>query len=178
MSNVMRPVWYVCAPVKPTADEISSAASTYWSAICRDLDPSERQPYAARLATGVNVVRAGRWLKWLRQTWPDVTFIAPWLGPLALRLEDDADPAQREAGLIDCEAVVPRCTGVVLVGGRIGSGGMRERAVARHVVDLLYLGTEPPMHGYVDANWKAKEWRCSSCRPDLFTTDNPMRGDA
>lgn len=153
MSDKQRLVYYVCHPVRPTEDEIAATSAKYSRAINRDRVPEERATYTANLATDENVQRLGRWLAWLRKTWPQITFIAPWAADLLLGA-DDADPEQRERGLIDCETVVPLCAGVVLVGGRIGSGGMRERAVARNVVDMLHLGAEPPTTGYVDADWR------------------------
>lgn len=148
-----RLVYYVCAPVRPTTEEIAAVAAKYSTAIHRDRARAERAAYAAKLATDENVQRLGRWLAWLRKTWPEITFIAPWAVGLLLGA-DDSDPAQREAALVDCETVVPLCTGVVLVGGRIGTGGTRERAVARNVVNMLELGAEPPTTGYVDADWR------------------------
>jgi hypothetical protein len=56
--------------------------------------------------------------------------------------------------------VVPLCTGVVLVGGRMGTGGRRERAVARRVVDLLGHGAEPPTSGVFDIDWAAARSTC------------------
>lgn len=136
-----RPVYYVAHPVAPTAAEIAVYAD----------DPMGSNSRA--VATLANVYRLGRWLKWLRKTWPEITFIAPWAVGLLLGA-DDSDPAQRESALVDCLAVVPRCTGVVLVGGRIGTGGTRERNVDHNVVDMLHLGAEPPTTGYVNADWK------------------------
>lgn len=75
-----------------------------------------------------NIKRALRWLSWLSREHPAITFVMPWLaGVLA---GDDGEPAQREAGLRDCEATVAKLDGVVLVGGRVSTGMARERAVA------------------------------------------------
>jgi hypothetical protein len=90
-----------------------------------------------------NLARALRWLAWTRRTFDDVTIIAPWIASV-LSGEDDSDPAQREAGLVDCEAVVQLCDAIVLVGGRISSGMERERAVASAVIDWTSAGAEPP----------------------------------
>lgn len=90
-----------------------------------------------------NLNRACRWLAWLRKTYPSVTFIAPWIAAV-ISGEDDSDPAQREAGLVDADAIVERCDGIVLVGGRISSGMERELGHASACVDLTYLGDEPP----------------------------------
>lgn len=91
----------------------------------------------------VNMKRAGRWLSWLRRTFPKVTFIAPWIAAV-MSGESDDDPAQREAGLVDAVAVVAVCDGVVMVGGRISSGMERERQAASWELDLTDLGDEPP----------------------------------
>lgn len=95
-----------------------------------------------------NVARAMRWLTWLRRTFRDVTIIAPWIAAV-LAGEDDNDPAQREAGLVDCDAVIPLLHGFVLVGGRVSSGMAREATTAARadvpVVDLTALGEEPPV---------------------------------
>jgi hypothetical protein len=90
-----------------------------------------------------NLARAQRWLVWLRRRFPADTFIAPWIAAV-LSGEDDADPAQREAGLVDADAVIPLLAGVVLCGGRVSSGMGRERKSARAVVNLTAFGQEPP----------------------------------
>ncbi len=95
-----------------------------------------------------NLARAMRWLRWLRARDTDAVYIAPWIASI-LSGEDDSDPAQRERGLRDCVAVVSRCDAVVLVGGRVSSGMQREReaieAKGGVVIDLTYLGEEPPV---------------------------------
>lgn len=95
-----------------------------------------------------NLARAMRWLAWARRAYPGVTIIAPWIAAIAAG-EDDSDPAQREAGLVDAEAVIPRLDGVLLVGGTISPGMERERAAAiahgRAVIDFTRLGAEPPL---------------------------------
>lgn len=107
-------------------------------------------PLGAPDAAGVraNIERAMRWLAWLRRAFPETTFIAPWIAAV-LSGEDDSDPAQREAGLVDADALIPLLHGVVLIGGRISSGMGREDGLARQSWDLTWLGDEPPvaMHG-------------------------------
>lgn len=97
-------------------------------------------PDRARLEA--NIARAMRWLSWLRRSFPESTFIAPWIAAV-LSGEDDADPRQREAGLVDADTVIPRLDGVVLVGGRVSSGMRREAMAARRVWSLTWLGLEP-----------------------------------
>lgn len=77
------------------------------------------------MATRTNVDRAMKWLTWLRRSFPETTFIAPWIASV-LAGDDDRDPAQREAGIVDAEAVLERCDGIVLCGPRISSGMRRE----------------------------------------------------
>lgn len=93
-----------------------------------------------------NIHRALNWLSWLRRSFPETTFIAPWIVGI-MSGEDDADPAQREAGLVDCCAVVERCDGIVLVGGRVSTGMARERdhgvEQSRELCELLSTGHGP-----------------------------------
>lgn len=90
-----------------------------------------------------NVANAHTWLRWLRLSFPETTFIAPWLASIASG-DDDFDPAQREAAMVDAEAVVSRCTGLVHVGGRVSTGMRREAACAYEEHDLTFLGSTPP----------------------------------
>jgi hypothetical protein len=120
-------VWYMAAPLRPTPEQVAALYAV--------------DPTASALKD--NLARAMRWLSWLRRTFPGVTFIAPWIAAVLVGA-DDSDPRQREAGLVDADAVVPLCTGVVLVGGRVSSGMARERGKARRDVDLIRLGVEPP----------------------------------
>jgi hypothetical protein len=96
-----------------------------------------------------NLARAGRWLKWLRDRCPQTVVIAPWMTPLLTGADDDGDPEARERGLRDCCAVVERCDGVILCGGRVSTGMQREVDVCcehgqGYVADLTGLGDEPP----------------------------------
>jgi hypothetical protein len=89
-----------------------------------------------------NIARAQRWLTWLRRSFPETTFVAPWISAV-LSGEDDNDPAQREAGLVDACAVIELLHGAVLCGGRMSVGMARERGHARRVFDLTSLGEAP-----------------------------------
>lgn len=90
-----------------------------------------------------NCSRAARWLRALMRALPDDTVIAPWLAALVAG-NDDADPSQREAGLLDCERVVERCDGLIACGERWSTGMLRELGAARcrglPVADLTGLG--------------------------------------
>jgi hypothetical protein len=109
-------------------------------------------PLGAPDAAGLraNLERAMRWLTWLRRTFPETTFIAPWIAAV-LAGEDDSDPTQREAGLVDAVAVIRLVHGVVLCGGRVSTGMQSERLAAMRTWDLTFLGEEPG-----DPWW---EWR-------------------
>ena len=105
-----------------------------------------------------NIKRAMRWLVWLRRSFPDTTFIAPWISDI-MSGQDDSDPKQREAGLVDCCATVKLCAGIVLVGGRISSGMLRESGNARATCDLTHLGDEPPEQIYAhDLQLRSVHW--------------------
>lgn len=128
-NRTRRTVLYMAAPLRPTEAEIAAYGGD------------------ARLALLANLARAEAWLAWLRRASPAVTFIAPWIASVRSG-EDDSDPAQREAGLVDDCTVIERCDGVVLAGGRVSSGMRRERKAAYdsgiEVTDLTALGVEPP----------------------------------
>lgn len=136
---------YVAHPVAPTDDEIAAVLDSEHQA--RPRTTAEK----SKIALGRNLDRAMRWLSWLRRSFPETTFIAPWIASI-MAGGDDSDPKQREAGLLDCCAVVERCDGIVLCGGRISSGMRREmeHAVTFHdpalfeVHDLTMGGAEPP----------------------------------
>lgn len=98
-----------------------------------------------------NLSRAKRWLAWLQAQMPiDVVVIAPWITAIEVGA-DDGDPAQRERGLRGDCALVRRCDGVFLVGGRISEGMAREAKYARATHDLTFLGDEPPLEDHADA---------------------------
>lgn len=110
-----RQVLYVAHPLRPTSEESFRFAA---HALTSPTRPDE-------LATKENLQRALRWLAWLRRSFPETTFIAPWIASV-MSGDDDSDPAQREAGLVDDCATIERCDGIVLCGGRISSGMRRE----------------------------------------------------
>lgn len=124
----MRRVLYVAHPVAPSEGEIldrlpgdsAIVGVSAWTKIYPE--DVKRTTAAAALE---NVKRAGRWLQWLRREFRETTFIAPWMTSI-LTGDDDSDPAQREAGIVDCCATVERCDGIVLIGPRISSGMRRE----------------------------------------------------
>lgn len=145
-----RLVLYMCHPVAPTTEEIQATNRPH-------SDHCAHEP-----ATMANVKRAMRWLAWLRRTYPDVTFIAPWIAGI-LSGQQDWNPEHREKGLVDACAAIALCDGVTLVGGRLSSGIHREvvhgvtesRRVIEYgpgsfdVVDMNVLGREPPADGPV-----------------------------
>lgn len=115
-----RQVLYVAAPLAPTEEEIANAGRF----IPDDATPQERA-FAMGFSVRANLQRALRWLAWLRKSFPETTFIAPWIATV-MSLDGDDSPELREAGLVDDCAVVERCDGIVLCGGRISSGMRRE----------------------------------------------------
>lgn len=131
-----RPVYYVAAPLAPTEAQIR--------AVTGSLHPADRRTAIAG-ALSANLARASRWLSWLRRTFPESTFIAPWIAAV-MSGEDDTDPRQREAGLVDADAVVQRCNAVVLCTDRISSGMHREHGASPGgSFDLTRLRSlEPP----------------------------------
>lgn len=118
---MIRKVLYVAHPVRPTDEEIAAILELHG----QHGPASSASPLRVKQATEANVWRAIAWLRWLRRSFPEATFIAPWIAAI-LSGEDDADPAQREAGLIDACAVIERCDGIVLCGPRISEGMRRE----------------------------------------------------
>lgn len=143
----MRRVLYVAHPVAPTDDEIAQA---YARAVLVGNMPTHAM--LVRSACHANVARAGRWLQWLRKSFPETTFIAPWMIGILLG-DDDSDPAQREAGLIDCCATIERCDGIVLCGPRISSGMQREMEAG--------IENGPPMGNHGDCS-------CDDCSARKF----------
>lgn len=129
-----RQVLYVAHAVRPTEEEIAAipmgriepGRGEYERDAWFPIPDTER----VALATRANLDRAMAWLSWLRRSFPETTFIAPWIASI-LAGADDADPAQREAAFLDCCAVVERCDGIVLVGPRISEGMRREMEHAR-----------------------------------------------
>ncbi len=133
-----RHVYYVAHPLRPTPEQLASSRAAMF--------PCASAVAAAALLRA-NLDNAMRWLTWLRRSFPAVTFVAPWIASV-LAGDDDADPAQREAGLLDADALIPLLAGVVLVGGRISSGMLRESEHARWISDLTWLGHQPPTDLY------------------------------
>lgn len=124
----MRRVLYVAHPIRPTPAEVYALVDQMMAGAATphmDDARSRAMRLAMARATQANIGGAHRWLTWLRRSFPETTFIAPYLASIAAG-DDDQDPEQREAGMVDCCAVVERCDGIVMTGGRIGSGGARE----------------------------------------------------
>lgn len=126
----MRRVLYMAHPVAPTAGELAEAPVFSVSVGTGEYEPDMQLMNTDRVCVGWavrrNLDRAQRWLSWLRRSFPETTFIAPWISSILAGV-DEHDPNQREQGLIDDCAVVERCDGIVLCGPRISSGMARER---------------------------------------------------
>lgn len=105
-------------------------------------------PVGALTRDGVmaNVARAQRWLRWLILSFPDVSFVVPWM-PYVMVL-DDHDPAQRARGMADGAEVLTRCDRIDLVGGDLTTGMEAELRLAmklgHRVENHLKYGPEPP----------------------------------
>jgi hypothetical protein len=130
-------VWYLAHPVAPMQSEIDE--------ICGHGAGVVALADAARYVVTRNLDNAKAWLSWIRDSFPAVTFIAPWIVAIESG-EDDSDPQKRERGLRDDERVVARCDGVVLCGGRVSSGMAREAARAVTVADLTTIGRHHPRY--------------------------------
>lgn len=135
-----RRVLYVAAPLRPTEAEIRYAERA--SGHLPDWGVS-----IGSVAINLNLQRAMRWLSWLRRSFPGTTFTAPWIASI-MAGADDSDPVQRQAGMADNFAIIERCDGIVLCGGRISDGMRREMehrcGTRAEVYDLTGLGSEPP----------------------------------
>lgn len=127
-----RHVLYVAHPLAPTEEETSRIGK---------ITIHGQLANSSSIALRANIDRALRWLAWLRKSFPETTFIAPWIASV-MSGEDNADPKQREAGLVDDCAAVERCDGIVLCGGRISSGMQREREHGR-LFHQLPRGSDP-----------------------------------
>lgn len=122
MSTVLmdktRRVLYMAHPVSPTSEELVELP----------LEIGMTREEIAEVSSSpvrMNIQRAIRCLAWLRASFPETTFIAPWIASIQSQNGDDS-PVLRESGLVDDCAVVERCDGIVLMGSRISSGMRRE----------------------------------------------------
>lgn len=126
-----RAVLYVAAPLRPSEEEIAAVKVIHGQG-----PQTDTSKLRVAQATESNAYRAMRWLSWLRRSFPETTFIAPWIVDI-LSGADDSDPVQREAGMQGNFAVIERCDGIVLCGPRISEGMRREMEHGRS----LDLGT-------------------------------------
>jgi hypothetical protein len=99
-----------------------------------------------------NIARSKRWLQWLLRTFTRVDFAADWI--LWCEVLDDGDQADRARGLRFDRLMINRLSDYWMVGGAISRGMEVEHEFARlagcEVVDLTFLGLEPPPVGSVD----------------------------
>ena len=136
-----RKVLYVAHPLEPTAEEIAGFHG----------DPA----LAASRALRANIDRGMAWFAWLRSSFPETTFVAPWIADVVSGAMEKIEV--RFAN--DC-AVIERCDGIVLCGGRISQETRKLMEHARafsarcssnfwpgdHVYDLSVLAPAPPHH--------------------------------
>lgn len=84
--------------------------------------------YVAHPVTGDplgNCEKAKAWLKLLIEADPNRAYIMPWVAEVeAMHMVEDA--ALYERALIDDEEVASRCTGIILTGGKVTRGMLRE----------------------------------------------------
>jgi len=153
----MRQILYVAHCLRPTEGEILAAS--------RETYPN------VPLATMLNARRALAWRLWLRDTFADVTFVAPWIGDILCGVDDDSEPS-RALGMRDNCALVERLDGIVLCGPRISSGMRAEvetftaRATSGAeyvsdvacVYDLTSLGATPPQPGFLAPGTTFEHW--------------------
>jgi len=94
-----------------------------------------------------NIERVLRWYRWLTTTQPGPVYCIPWLPDVIVF--NDANEAERAAGMARNICHLERCGGIALVGGMLSSGMRAERdemlRLGRPVVDYLHLGPEPPV---------------------------------
>lgn len=143
-------LWYVGHPVHPTDDDVAELRARERVMVETYPDPSRKSPSDREVKEIIirgNIASAKTWLGWLIRRYPSITFIAPWIAALDGGGDDDLDLAQRARGLRDCCRTIRRCDGLVCVGGRISGGMEQESAAALRVIDLTYLGREPPAEG-------------------------------
>lgn len=120
----MRRVLYVAHPLAPTPEEVAAMLAESNSLPSVGGGITEQQ--AQRNCISRNINLALRWLAWLRASFPQDTFIAPWIATV-MSLHGDDSPELREAGLRDDCATVERCDGIALTGSRLSSGMRREQ---------------------------------------------------
>ncbi len=121
----MRKVIYMAHPVAPSDGEITECIRRLRGFVGGSPGTTEVSEISKEIINA-NITRALAWLAWLRKSFPETTFIAPWIAAIQSG-EDDLDPKAREAGLVDACAVIERCDGIVLCGVRVSSGMARER---------------------------------------------------
>lgn len=96
----------------------------------------------------LNRQRAARWVAWAARS---VAPVATWI---TLSGEWDESPENRERGLAIDVALVAICAETWLVGGRVSVGMKIEsdeaRRLGKPVLDLTFLGEEPPANMSVE----------------------------
>jgi hypothetical protein len=92
-----------------------------------------------------NLQNAKEWLRFLFDNAPDVAVIAPWIAEVEAMMEvgRDVDASVLDKALDDDVAVVSKCDGLLLVGGKISAGMQIEKVAAKLlgvcVSDLSYI---------------------------------------
>lgn len=136
-------LWYVAHPVHPTEEEVTDGMQRLRGYVGGSPGRREELEIKREVIRG-NVANAKTWMPWLDRWYPTITWIAPWISALDGSWDDDLDPAVRARGLRDCRRTVKRCDGLVLVGGRVSGGMLEEADRAGVVIDLTFIGRDPP----------------------------------
>lgn len=106
-------------------------------------------PLGALTPEGVaaNKARARRWIRWVYDNFKDVAVVADWL--ITCDVLDDFNPEHRAHGMKMNKAIIPLLHEFWMVGGRVSNGMQDESIVAiavdRRIIDLTWLGDEPPV---------------------------------
>jgi len=94
-----------------------------------------------------NLAHAQLWYRRIQDVNPLVSLCAHWMVTVWVRTDEPYTEESYDLHLRWDEAVVARCDGIVLVGGKITRGMARERAVIQEagktVYDLTHLGDSP-----------------------------------
>ena len=150
-------------PVVVEVEQSAPAARPVWY-LAHQLGAPTRQGLEANLAD------AREWLRLVRRAFPNDTFIAPWIASVDAG-DDDHDPAQREAGIVDAVALIPRLDGVVLFGSRFSSGMLREARRARLILSLLGVLSSDLPRTPCDSFWT---WAVGRSRFATFVDDRSI----
>ena len=136
----MRKLLYVVYPVAPTEQQVKESAGgvLQWDpTVPGGLLAASRE--ASTKALSANILSALGSLGWLRKSFPETSFIAPWLANLL-----GEAPVSRLAGFVDACATVERCDGIVFVGPQVSDEMLK---IANHGATWRVFQDEDGGHG-------------------------------